>query len=141
MITLKVKANGSGRVVNWLKFKKGILVDQSRISFTPTTVLTDAITDIYSICKSLDNNCEINIINPNGFTSASFDIAIIGKGYKVNCSRRLTRGLFPLNPLAAEFGSNYDVVFSIETESTETEEKLTSKIKSTYTYTEINQNT
>ena len=49
---------------------------------------------------------------PQGWTSAPLDVAVNGSGFSVACSRRLVRGWFPLNPFAAEFGSNFDVVVS-----------------------------
>jgi hypothetical protein len=40
MITMRAQAKGTGRVVNWSKFKQGELVDQGRLSLSPTTVIT-----------------------------------------------------------------------------------------------------
>ena len=54
MITLLAKAEGTGRVVNWSRFKQGEWVDQSRISVTPTTVIPGVIVDVMEKCKSMD---------------------------------------------------------------------------------------
>ena len=65
-------------------------------------------------------------------TSASLDLAIIGNGFKVLCARRLVRGLFPLNPFAAEFGENYDVVVTVETVSQADGEKIVDTLRSRF---------
>ncbi len=39
MITMKVQAKGTGRVVNWSCFKQGEFVDQSRWSLSLGTVI------------------------------------------------------------------------------------------------------
>ena len=132
MITLVAKAEGTGRVVSWSRFKQGEWVDQSRISLTPTTVIPDVIVDVMEQCESIDAECSIEPLFPNGFTTAQFDIAILGKGFHITCSRRLARGLFPLNPIAAEFGSNYDVLLSITADDSEIEQKLASVISDKY---------
>ena len=133
MITLRVKAEGTGRVVNWSRFKKGEWVDQSRLSLSLTTVIPDVIADTMETCKSIDAECSTRPLFPNGFTTAQFDIAIQGKGFQVNCGRRLARGLFPLNPIAAEFGSNYDVLLTISTDDNELENELASAVTGKYT--------
>ena len=132
MITLRAKANGSGRVVKWTKFKKGVLVDQSRFSFGMTTVLTDVITDLIKKCQVLDPNLTVEPLFPNGFTNASFDICIRGKGFQVNCGRRLVRGLFPFNPFAAEFGSNFDVLVTVQADIEQTEKHILDAVLSVY---------
>jgi hypothetical protein len=97
MITLLASAKGTGRVVNWSRFKKGEWVDQSRISVTPTTVIPDVIVDVIAKCESIDPVCSVEVLFPNGFTTAQFDIAIRGSAFEVNCGRRLVRGMFPLS--------------------------------------------
>lgn len=125
MKILKARATGTGRIVSWLKFKKGLLVNQSRFfSLTPTTVIPDVLNDVLKKCKEIDAEFKINIISPNGFTTVGFDIVLISSTFQVNCSRRLARGLFPFNPIAAEFGSNYDVIFTISAKSEEVEQKI-----------------
>jgi hypothetical protein len=118
--------------VNWAKLKRGELVSQSRFSFSLTTVIPDVIVDVIEKCESIDSLCSIEMLHPNGFTTATFDIAIHGKGFQVNCGRRLVRGLFPLNPIAAEFGSNYDVLVTIATDHSETENELSNVISDKY---------
>ena len=81
MITLLAEAEGTGRVVNWSRFKKGEWVDQSRLSLSPTTVIPDVIADIMEKCESIDAECATQPLFPNGFTTAQFDIAIQGKGF------------------------------------------------------------
>ncbi len=132
MVTLLAKAEGTGRVVNWSRFKKGEWIDQSRISLTPTTVIPDAIVDIMDKCETIDPSCHIETVSPNGFTSAQFDIAIRGKGFQVNCGRRLARGLFPINPIASEFGANYDVLLIITADNKDTENTLASAVIDNY---------
>jgi hypothetical protein len=100
------------------------LVDQKRFGLGVTTVLTDVITDLILKCMEIDPNLTIETLFPNGFTNASFDICIRGKSFQVNCGRRLVRGLFPFNPFAAEFGSNFDVLVTIKTDTQETEKRI-----------------
>ncbi len=132
MITLRARATRSGRIVNWPRFKKGELVACSRWNCLLTAVLTDVVTDLIDEAKRLDPSCTIIPLFPNGFTTASFDIAIKGEGFQVNCGRRLVRGLFPLNPIAAEFGANYDVLVAINGDTTELEEKIAGRIRQKY---------
>jgi hypothetical protein len=132
MITLLARAKGTGRVVNWSQFKQGKLVDQSRISLTHTTVIPDVIVDVMEKCEAIDPSCKVEILFPNGYTTAHFDIAIKGEGFIVNCARRLSRGLFPFNPIAPEFGSNYDVLITIFAGEQKVEEDLFQVISSKY---------
>lgn len=132
MITLHATATSSGRVVNWRKFKQGELVTCSRWNTLLTTVLTDVITDVVDSAKAIDPACTVTPLFPNGFTTAAFDIAIKGKGFQVNCGRRLVRGLFPFNPIAAEFGSNFDVLVSFTADKPEIEKKIADQIRQKY---------
>lgn len=132
MITMRVQAKGTGRLVNWSRFKRGELVDQSRLSLSLTTVIPDVITDVIAACQGRTTEMEIKPLFPNGFTTASFDIAIQGDGFHVNCGRRLVRGGFPLNPLAAEFGANYDVLLIISAEDPGIEEEIADSVRGKY---------
>lgn len=132
MVTLRARATGSGLVVNWPRFKKGELVNCSRWYFLLTTLLTDVVTDVINWAKETDPACTVTPLFPNGFTTASFDIAVNGKGFQVNCGRRLVRGLFPLNPLAAEFGSNYDVLVTVTADRPEVEKTITEVVSRKY---------
>ena len=132
MKTLRAKATGAGRIINWTRFKKGELVEGSRWKCLLTTVLTDVVTDVIDWAKTTDPTCTIPPLFPNGFTTASFDIAIKGNGFQVNCGRRLVRGLFPLNPIAAEFGSNYDVMVSVTADTLEVEKEIVEHIRQKY---------
>jgi hypothetical protein len=132
MITLLAKAEGTGRVVNWSRFKQGEWVDQSRISVTPTTVIPDVIVDVMEKCESIDPTCSVEPLYPNGFTTAQFDIAIRGSAFEVNCGRRLARGMFPLNPFAAEFGENYDVVVTVLSSDQTIEEQIAEAVSQKY---------
>jgi len=114
MITLKTRATKTARTISWSEFKKGKIVEQSRLSFTPTTVIPDVLNDMILMCAQIDPEFKIKMLIPNSFTTASLDFTISGQGFQVTCSRRLVRGLFPFNPIAAECGGNYDVIFSIE---------------------------
>ena len=132
MITLLAKAEGTGRVVNWSRFKKGELVDQSRFSLALTTVIPDVIVDVMEKCESLDASCSVETLFPNGFTTAHFEISIKGNGFEVHCGRRLARGFFPLNPIAAEFGSNYDVPVTISATNQKIEEAIAEAVSGKY---------
>ena len=119
---IKTRAQGTGRVVNCSALLKGQLVDQSRWSLSPTTVIPDVIDEVIRKCQELDSTSQLEILSPNKVTTLSFDLLIQGNSFQVTCSRRLARGLFPLNPVAAEFGRNYDAIFNINAdESVESE--------------------
>jgi hypothetical protein len=120
MTTVKVRATGSGRIVGWSEFQRGELVDASRLGrFFLTTTLTDVITDLCSLSESLDPAYRLRVVVPNTFTTAALDVILTADEFEVYCERRLVRGWFPLNPLAAEFGSNYDVTVTINAASNE----------------------
>jgi hypothetical protein len=131
MRTLKVKAQSKGKVVDWYKFRKGVLRNRGTFSFL-TTALTDVITDVIGLCRSEDPHSDIKVVIPNGFFSSAFDLSITAKDFKIVCGRRLTRGFFPLNPIAAEFAYNYDVILSIDTSLFNFEEKLVGFLKAKY---------
>ena len=82
MITLRAKATGSGRVVDWSRFKKGELVTCSRWNCLLTTVLTDVVTDVIDLAKKIDSACAIIPLFPSGFTTASFDVSLQGRDRK-----------------------------------------------------------
>jgi hypothetical protein len=132
MITLLAEAKTTGRVVNWSKFKQGEWVDQSGIGLTLTTVIPDVIVDVMEKCESLDPSCAVETLFPNGFTTAQFDISIRGNRFEVNCGRRLARGLFPLNPIAAEFGSNFDVLVTVSASDKKVEEAIAEAVSGKY---------
>lgn len=131
MKTIRVRATGNGRIVGWSELKNDQLVDRSRFS-TMTTVLTDVVTDLCELSHLLDSNYRIETIIPNGPTSASLDLKIVGRGFDIVCARRLVRGWFPFNPVAAEFGSNYDVVVTVSAESADVESRLIQLLTSKY---------
>mgnify|MGYP001132254439 CR=1 FL=1 len=136
MLTLKTRATRTSRTVSYTEFKKGNIVDQKRMSFTPTTVIPDVLDNVLGLCAVLDSKYVISILAPNSPTTASIDLSIAGEGYKVVCERRLVRGLLPLNPFAAEFGGNYDLIFTVEAEP-----KLQERFKdcvADFTYEESN---
>ena len=138
MATLRVQATGSGRIVGWSELKQGRLVDASRLArLFFTTTLTDVITDLCALAESLDKGYRIVMVVPNGLTTAALDLALLGTGFEIMCSRRLVRGLFPLNPFAAEFGSNYDVVVTLNAASDELQAKIVGLLQSKYPCTVI----
>jgi hypothetical protein len=111
MTTIRVAATGNGRIVGRSELKQGKLVDTSRLArFFLTITLTDVITDLCALAASLDRDYRIVLIRPNGLLTSSLEIKLVGTGFEIVCWRRLVRGRFPLNPFAAEFGSNYDVL-------------------------------
>lgn len=80
----------------------------------------------------------INWIRRSGCcVTAALDLALLGTGFEILCSRRLVRGLFPLNPFAAEFGSNYDVVVTVTASSDEIQSKVMGLLQSKYPCTKI----
>ena len=97
-----------------------------------TTILTDVVSDVIDLAEELDPSCTCIPLFPNGFMTASFDVSLKGKGFQVNCGRRLVRGWFPLNPIAAEFGSNYDVLLTISADTREVEKKIADQVQHKY---------
>ncbi len=116
-------------MVNWSLFKRGTLHYVNRWNLCLKTILTNVVTDIIDECSLIDPNCSIHTLFPNGFTTASFDIVIRGEGFEVTCGRRLVRGWFPYNPLAAEFGKNYDVLVSINADDLGIQKRLVNVIQ------------
>ena len=138
MPTVRVQATGDGRIVGWSELKQGRLVDTSRLArLLFTTTLTDVITDLCVLAESLDKGYRIVTVVPNGPTTTALDLALLGTGFEIMCSRRLVRGLFPLNPFAAEFGSNYDVVVTVNASSDEVRSKVVGLLQSKYPCTVI----
>jgi hypothetical protein len=138
MAIIRVQATGSGRIVGWSELKQGRLVDASRLGrLLFTTTLTNVITDLCALAESLDKAYRIVTVVPNGPTTAALDLALLGKGFQIMCSRRLVRGLFPLNPLAAEFGLNYDVVVTVNDSSAEVQSEVVKLLQSKYPCTMI----
>jgi hypothetical protein len=99
-----------------------------------TTTLTDVVTDLCSLAASLDGNFRIVTVVPNGPATTSFDLALIGEGFELTCGRRLVRGGFPFNPLAAEFGRNYDVLVTLAASSNRMTTALMTMLESKYSY-------
>ena len=131
MTTMRVRATKSGRIVGWSELKQGQLVDTSRLArFFLTTTLTDVITDLCALAESLDPSYRIVMLVPNGPTTASLDLKLVGAGFEIVCSRRLVRGWF--NPFAAEFGSNYDVIVTISGDSAEAKSAIVEILRSKY---------
>jgi len=138
MATVRVQATGSGRNVGWSELKQGRLVDVGRLRrLFFTTILTNVITDVCALAESLDKGYRIVTVVPNGPATAALDLALLGTGFEIMCSRRLVRGLFPLNPFAAEFGSNYDVVVTVNASSAEVQSKVVGLLQSKYPCTLI----
>jgi hypothetical protein len=136
MTIIRVRARADGRVVRWSDLKRGRLVDATRLGrFTSfTTTLTDVVTDLCLLAESLDRQYRMVTVVPNGHNITSFDLALIGDGFEMTCGRRLVRGWFPLNPLAPEFGCNYDVVVTVTGSSDQVHSALLSLLNAKYKY-------
>jgi hypothetical protein len=119
MKTIRVRAASTGRVVCWRSFARGTIVEPTfwQRVVRLTTTLPDVMIDVIEAASSRDSSMKLTCIVPNGPTTAQLDISIIGEGFEMVCSRRLVRGWFPLNPFAAEFGSNYDIILSADGDS------------------------
>ena len=107
MTSTRVRATGDGRIVGWAELKKGRLVDTTRFSrLFLTTTLTDVIADLCAWVQESDSSYRIEMLIPNGPTTASLDLRLVATDLEIVCARRLVRGWFPINPIAAEFGSH-----------------------------------
>jgi hypothetical protein len=138
MKIIRAQATGTGFGLPGLRLVEGELIRASvweRCLFF-TTILPDVMFDVMNYCKKIDPQYTLQVIIPNGFTSASFDVVLKGNNFKILCSRRLMRGWFPLNPFAADFGSNYDVIFSIAAEES-FETPLLTMLKEKYMIFEV----
>ena len=136
MSVIRVRATADGRVVRWSDLKQNRLVDTQGIGrlLAFTTTLTDVVTDLCSLAELLDGNFRIVTVVPNGHTTTSFDLALIGDDFELTCGRRLVRGGFPFNPLAAEFGCNYDVLVTIAESSDRMTTAVMTLLESKYSY-------
>ena len=134
-----VRATGTGRVVRRSGLLEGKLVDGSRV-FAPLdrAVLPNVICDLHALAQSVDGDCELKVLVPNGYTTASLDLVISGADFEIICSRRLVRGWFPINPIAAEFGANYDVIVTVNTSSAEIRAKVAELLQIKYQNTPSN---
>ena len=112
--SMRVRATADGRIVGWAELKKGRLFDTTRLSrLFLTTTLTDVIADLCMWSQEFDSDFRIEMLIPNGPSTASLDLKLVARDFEIVCARRLVRGWFPFNPIAAEFGSNYDVVVTV----------------------------
>ena len=127
----RVKAKGTGKIVDWSCFKNNELKETNRIDALLTTVIPDIVADIMNLLEEKKVETSLSVIFPNGFTTASFDILLKSENFQILLGRRLVRGYFPLNPLAAEFGANYDVLVSLYGED-EILNEIENNIISTY---------
>src|SRR5262245_17367817 len=136
---VRVQATERGQVVSWSEFKRGRLAKPGRLArlLSWTTMLTDVVTDLVGFAKSIDRNYRLVIVTPNGPTTASFDLMLAGNDFEIICSRRLVRGGFPFNPFAAEFGSNYDVIVSMNQASVDVRSKVLEHLQSKYQCTAL----
>lgn len=139
MSVIRVRATAEGRVVRWSDLKQNRLVNTKGIGrlLAFTTTLTDVVTDLCSLAESLDSNFRIVTVVPNGHMTTSFDLALIGEGFELTCGRRLVRGGFPFNPLAPEFGCNYDVLVTIADSSAPMKSAVMMMLQSKYSYETI----
>gem|GEM_PF-1919007 len=133
MKVIRAQATGAGQVVSWTGFLKSKLIAplgwERYISLT--TIIPDVLSDVMNYCNDVDPQYTFRVLVPNGPTSASFDVVLTGNNFKITCSKRLMRGWFPINLFAAEFGSNYDVIFSIMAEES-IESHLAGLLKANY---------
>jgi len=119
MMVVRLQATGTARVVDWRQMKKNVLVNARGLAriFRITTTVPDALQDVIDCLAEFDSRLQFRVIAPNSWTTASLDILLSGERIHVVVARRLVRGLFPINPIAPEFGSNYDLVVSIDSET------------------------
>jgi hypothetical protein len=131
---IRVRATATGRYVLRAELLRGRLVDAGWMeSFFPTVTLTNVITDLCALAEDLDSDYQIVVKQPNAWTTASLDLMIVGTAFEIACARQLVRGGFPFNPLAAEFGSNYDVVVTLTKASSEVQTRVIELLRSRYT--------
>ena len=132
MHEFRVRATGSGRVVDVAHLEQGRLVDASWYSFSLTAVLTNAITDAITYCKEIDPSCTFRCVEAPTSESSLLVLEITGSGFSLTCRRELARGSDHANPFKAEDGKSYDVHFSIKADSEDLEDEITMELQSIY---------
>ena len=128
----RVRAKGSGKVIDWNRFISGEIKNTGRTGAFLTIVLPDVIAEILNFLDEKEITATISSVFPNGFSTSSFDITVSGDDFKILLGRRLIRGLFPINMFAAEFGSNYDALIFLSGKNPillEIEEKIISQFQ------------
>lgn len=80
--------------------------------------------DLCALAESLAKGDRNVTVVPNGSTTTALDLALLGKGFKIMCSPRLVRELFPLGPFVTEFGSKEDVVVTVDISLDEVRSKV-----------------
>lgn len=136
MAIYRVRAKDSGRRVSWERLLAGEIVDQSLISFSATTILTDVLSELVALCHTLDADTRHFCVSTNHQTGDGFTLFLVGKGFELTCTRVLARssgvGL-------TESGSDFDVLISIGGESSATGARLASLVKSGYEHSIISE--
>ena len=132
MHEFRVRATGSGRIVDVDRLQQGNLVDASWYSFSLTAVLTNAITDAIEYCRDIDPECKIHCIEAPTSDSSRLVLEIRGDTFTLTCRRELARGSDHSNPFKAEDGKSYDVVFSIKADNEDLEDELTMELQAIY---------
>ncbi len=107
MFSLVAQVAAAGRPVALADFKRGDLREGAGPT---TTMLTDVVGSAIEHCARYDNITRTVVLRSSGYFSARFDLVFESAASRVCCGRRLVRGGFPFNPLAAEDPRNYDVV-------------------------------
>jgi DNA/RNA-binding domain of Phe-tRNA-synthetase-like protein len=105
---LEVWASGPGEVVSWRAFRKGLFRPVGSLARWTllTTMLTDAVTNMWKVCQETDPSCQRVVRKANGFFSNYFLVDFIGSNFIVEAERRMASGLNP------ERSSNYLVTFT-----------------------------
>jgi hypothetical protein len=110
---LAVLPASNGEVVSWWSFRQGKFKPPLLGNFGLTTALTDAVTTMWQVCREIDPECVRVVIVANGFTTNYFKLEFRAERFLVVAERKLVRGGFPFNPLAAELARNHEIVFRL----------------------------
>ena len=112
---VEIQPTECGNEMSWWFFHKGEMHPAGYLErkLGLTVALTDAITALVDICKSIDPLCEAAIHSKSGFFFPDFVIKIVSKIFKIEVEKKFAGGA------SRESVFNYKVVFVIFSQKAE----------------------
>ena len=106
---IEIQPTERGEEISWWLFHRGRfhLAHYIERKLGLTVFLTDAITVICNICKSIDPKCEATIYSRKGFFFPNFIIKIISDRFQIKAEKKFAGGANRENVF------NYKVTFTI----------------------------
>jgi hypothetical protein len=125
-VTVTTGVKSKGDILSFSAFKEGQFEPASkpeRASFM-TTMLTDVATALWSECQKVDDQVQRRVIQPNGFSSASFVIEYEAASFRIEIHRDIRSFWFIVIPGLAERPASYKVTMKIRTSTPEVGEQF-----------------